>query len=87
MIALVHFARVAEVAVVKRILQNERNARDVNAAISFGHHTRVLQHHRESIERRAAARVPFKHFAHEHGIFLVDADSFGARVVQISNGS
>jgi len=35
MIALVYFARVAEVSVVKRILQNKRNARDVDAAISF----------------------------------------------------
>src|SRR3989344_7267750 len=87
MIAFVHFARVAEVAVIKRVLQNERNARDVDAAISFGHHARVLQHRCESIECHISTRISLKHLAHEYGIFLVDANRFRAWVVQVADRS
>ncbi|OGG56728.1 hypothetical protein A2680_02140 [Candidatus Kaiserbacteria bacterium RIFCSPHIGHO2_01_FULL_55_37] len=85
MIALVHLARVAEVSVIKRILQNERNARDMDAAISFGHHARLLKKYRQAIECRFSVRISLKHLAHKRGVLFVDSDCFCARVVQVAD--
>ncbi|MEK7604279.1 MAG: hypothetical protein AAB442_00545 [Patescibacteria group bacterium] len=47
--AFVHFARVAEVSVVERILEKERNLRDMNATIAFRQNARLLKHRGENV--------------------------------------
>lgn len=82
--ALVHFARVAEVAVVKRVLQNERDLRNMDALIAAREYTSVLEQGSEVVERRGAGGIKLEYFAHELCVLTMDGNRLCARVVQVS---
>ncbi|OHA19937.1 MAG: hypothetical protein A2W52_02135 [Candidatus Taylorbacteria bacterium RIFCSPHIGHO2_02_49_25] len=56
----------------------------MDATVSFGHHARIFKEYCQVIQG-CAFRVAFKHLAHKRSIFLVDANRFGARVVEVAD--
>ncbi|HVS79466.1 MAG TPA: hypothetical protein VHF05_00630 [Candidatus Paceibacterota bacterium] len=84
MLSLIHLTRVAEMAVVKRVLDDKRHLRDMDALVAFGKHAAILQKGGKVVERHVAGCVQLKNLAHEFRVFAMHSNRLRARVVHIA---